>query len=123
MLFTIMFNLYLLVSNLDKAAELLIKAGWVIDSQGPRKTRNAKVELLQKPLVAPTSQTIIVLLPAEEWKFPLIPDPPSDDTPLVAVSLDENRHIPPLPGFLDALVESWLDWPSDDAMLLLHLAC
>ncbi|KAJ5360496.1 hypothetical protein N7517_009687 [Penicillium concentricum] len=62
---TFKFNLFLLVSDLDRAAELLIKAGWVIDSQGPRKIGNAKVELPQKHLVAPTSQTMTVLLPAE----------------------------------------------------------
>lgn len=29
--------------------------------------------------------------------------------------------IPPLAGFLDALIESWLDCPSDDATLLITL--
>ncbi|CAI7595724.1 unnamed protein product [Penicillium discolor] len=119
---TVKFNLYLLVSDLDEAAELLVKAGWVMDSQGPRKIGNAKVEFPQKRLVSPTTKTITVLLPAEEWKFPLIADSPSDDTPLRADS-PENVSFPPLPGFLDALIESWLDCPSDDAMLLLHLAC
>ncbi|KAJ5198981.1 hypothetical protein N7491_000455 [Penicillium cf. griseofulvum] len=117
---TFKFNLYLLVSDLDKAAGLLVKAGWALDSQGPRKIGNAKVELPQKRLGTPTSQTITVLLPAEEWKFPLVTRSRPEDAPL---SLREDLSFPPLPGLLDALIESWLDCPSDDAMLLLHLAC
>ncbi|KAJ5958463.1 uncharacterized protein N7479_005613 [Penicillium vulpinum] len=119
---TFMFNLYLLVSDLDEAAESLVKAGWVIDS-GPRKIGNAKVELPQKRLVSPNGQTITVLLPAEQWKFPLRGDSHSDDVPLTVDSSHGNLSFPTLPGFLDALIESWLDCPSDDAMLLLHLAC
>lgn len=34
-----------------------------------------------------------------------------------------NMSFPPLSGFLDALIETWLDCPSDDPMLLIHLAC
>lgn len=30
---------------------------------------------------------------------------------------------PPLPGLLDALIESWLDCPTDDVALLIILAC
>ncbi|KAJ5165222.1 uncharacterized protein N7500_007052 [Penicillium coprophilum] len=120
---TLKFNLYLLVADIEKAAELLVKAGGALDSQEPRKIGNAKVELPQKRLISPTSQTITVLLPAQDWKYPLIPDSCSDDVSLAAESLPENLSFPPLPGFLDALIESWLDCPSDDAMLLLHLAC
>ena len=56
------FDLYLLVSDLDKAAELLVEAGWVLDSQGPHQIGNARVELPQKRLISPTSKTITVLL-------------------------------------------------------------
>ncbi|KAJ9484608.1 hypothetical protein VN97_g8762 [Penicillium thymicola] len=115
------FDLYLLVMDLDKAAELLVKAGWVIDTQGPHAIGNAKVELPQKRLVFPSSKITTVLLPAQEWKFPLNADSP-DDAPLTTDS-HENVSFPPLPGFLDALIESWLDSPSDDAMLLIHLTC
>lgn len=41
---TLKFDLYLLVMDLDKAAELLVKAGWVLDTQGPHVIGNAKVE-------------------------------------------------------------------------------
>ncbi|KAJ5048405.1 hypothetical protein N7489_002091 [Penicillium chrysogenum] len=114
------FDLYLLVSDLDKAAELLVEAGWVLDSQGPHQIGNARVELPQKRLISPTSKTITVLLPAQEWKFPLMESP--DDASGTTDS-HEDVAFPPLPGFLDALIESWLDCPSDDSMLLLHLAC
>ncbi|KAK4869509.1 hypothetical protein LT330_005891 [Penicillium expansum] len=148
---TILFDLYLLVQDIDEAAELLVKAGWVIDSQGPHTIGNAEVELPQKRLIFPSSQAITVLLPAQEWKFSLMADSASDgtslttegtslttddtslttddtslttdDTPLTTESSPENVFFPPLPGFLDALIESWLDCPCDDGMLLIHLAC
>lgn len=63
---TLKFDLYLLVMDLDKAAELLVKAGWVLDTQGPHVIGNAKVELPQKRLVFPSSKTTTVLLPAQE---------------------------------------------------------
>jgi len=34
---------------------------------------------------------------------------------------NQKLPIPPLAGFLDALIECWLDRPSDDAMLLITL--
>lgn len=120
---TVLFDLYLLVLDVDEAAKLLVKAGWFIDLQGPHKIGSAEVEFPQRRLVLRNSPTITVLLPAQEWKFPLIADSLLEDAPLTAESLHENVSFPPLSGFLDALIESWLDCPSDDAMLLLHLAC
>lgn len=35
----------------------------------------------------------------------------------------QNVLFPPLAGLLDALIECWLDCPSDDSMLLIGLAC
>jgi hypothetical protein len=46
--------------------------------------------------------TITVLLPAQEWKFPLMESP--DDASGTTDS-HEDVAFPPLPGFLDALIE------------------
>ena len=42
---TALFDLYLLIPDLDEAAELLVKPGWVIGSQGPHTIGSAEVEL------------------------------------------------------------------------------
>lgn len=44
---TFVFDLYLLVPDLDEAAALLVEAGWVIDAQVLPKIGNAEVELPQ----------------------------------------------------------------------------
>ena len=112
---TVLFDLYILVPDLDEAAAVLVTAGWVIDSQGRHKIGNAKVDFPQRRLLSPKGRTLAVLLPAEEWKFPLIASPPVDHA--------TNFSFPPLSGLIDALIETWLDCPSDDCMLLIHLAC
>ncbi|CDM29324.1 unnamed protein product [Penicillium roqueforti FM164] len=63
---TVMFELYVLVQDIDEAAELLVSAGWVIDSEEPLTVGSAEVELPQRRLVSPTTQTTTVLLPAQE---------------------------------------------------------
>jgi hypothetical protein len=79
------------------------------------------VKTQQQRLIAPDGQTTTVLLLASDWKFPL-----TSDTALERVPLEEFPHqtlsFPPLSGLLDALIESWLDGPSDEPSLLLHLA-
>ncbi|KAI9926968.1 hypothetical protein MW887_003348 [Aspergillus wentii] len=99
-------RLHLLVPDIDKAAGFLINARSVIDS-GPHRIGNAE---------------------DQDWKSPLTNDYSSEDAVLVAVSPHQKVSFLPLPGLLDAPIEdapieSWLDCASDDAMLLLHLAC
>ena len=70
----------------------------------------------------PDNKTRTVLLPAVDWKFPLTLDiPPQYST--VENDPSQNVPFPPLAGLLDALIECWLDCPSDDSMLLIGLAC
>jgi hypothetical protein len=112
---TVVFDLYLLVLDIDAAADCLIKAGWTINTQSSHRIGNAETKIPQVPLISPDSQTKTVLLLASDWKFPLPASPSLTD--------DQGLSFPPLPGLLDALIESWLDGPSEDEALLLHLAC
>ncbi|OKL55871.1 hypothetical protein UA08_08861 [Talaromyces atroroseus] len=117
----VVFDLYLLVPDIDIAAECLVEAGWTVDTQGPYKIGNAEVELPQRGLLHPNSDMKTVLLPAEEWRFPLT----AADAPL-ETSTDwpyQQLSFPTLPGFLDALLDSWLDYPDEDSNLTSHLAC
>lgn len=123
---TAVFDLYLLVPDIDKAANVLVQAGWVVDSEGPFQIGSAEVKFPQRKLLLPNSSTVTILLPVQDWKFPLAEhlaptDTSQEDT--VSTKGSFNVLFPPLPGFLDALIESWLDCTSDDALFLLHLAC
>ncbi|KAF9888868.1 hypothetical protein FE257_008237 [Aspergillus nanangensis] len=121
----VVFDLYILVEDIDRAANLLTQAGWTLDMKKPPRIGNAEVDLVdfpQRRLMSPDGQTITVLLPAAGWKFHL-----TSETRLIYAPLEnKSTHgvpFPPLAGLLDALIESWLDCPSDDAMLLIVLAC
>ncbi|GAB1204397.1 hypothetical protein APSETT445_003050 [Aspergillus pseudonomiae] len=122
---TFVFDLYILVEDIDLAADLLAKAGWTFDMQEPHLIGNAEVDLMNYPqqrLISPDGQTRTVLLPATDWKFPLASDTPLEHTPL-GNDLSYQVPFPTLAGLLDALIESWLADPSDGTMLLLVLAC
>ena len=122
---TAVFDLYILVEDIDLASNTLATAGWTFDMQGPHRIGNAEVDLEvfpQQRLISPDNQTRTVLLPAADWKFPLTLDTPLQH-PTVKNDPSQRVPLPPLPGLLDALIECWLDCPSDDSMLLLGLAC
>jgi hypothetical protein len=114
-------DLYFLVQDIDIAAECLAKAGWIIDTQGPFRIGNTEVELPQRGLVLPYSDIKTVLLPAEEWNFSLTAAA-ADAPPLVEISTEQQVLFPTLPDFVDALIDSWLDYPDEDCMLTAHLA-
>ncbi|KAL3261063.1 hypothetical protein ABHI18_004038 [Aspergillus niger] len=122
---TAVFDLYILVKDIVMAANLLVKAGWHSDMQIPHLIGNAKVDLVDFPqqrLISPKGQTRTVLLPAADWRFSLTPNTRLEYVPLdIMPSL--KVPFPPLAGFLDALIESWLDCPSNYETLSLVLAC
>ncbi|XRM46504.1 hypothetical protein ABZX51_009535 [Aspergillus tubingensis] len=122
---TAVFDLYILVQDIDMAANILAKAGWLFDMHIPHLVGNAQVNLVDFPqqrLISPDGETRTVLLPATDWKFPLTSDTRLEFVPLeVMPSL--KVPFPPLANFLDALIESWLDCPSSYEMLSLVLAC
>lgn len=66
---------------------------------------------------APTSyQAIVVLLPAERWKYTLPPEPLSTKIP----DLDPFPF-PPLPALLDSIIDAWLDAPA--TYFVSHIGC
>lgn len=72
---TVVFDLYLLVEDIDRAAKLLIEAGWVVDMESPHKIGNAEVQFPQQGLMSPDRRTKTVILPAADWKFPCLTYP------------------------------------------------
>ena len=119
-----MYDLYILAVDIDFASNTLAMTGWTFDMQGPHRIGNAEVDLQvfpQQRLIFPDNCTRTVLLPAADWKFPLTPD-----TPLQYSTVENESQSVPFPppaGLLDALIECWLDCPSDDSMLLLGMDC
>ncbi|GES64211.1 NAD-dependent 15-hydroxyprostaglandin dehydrogenase [Aspergillus terreus] len=118
---TIVFDLYLLILDIDTAADALIKAGWVVDTQNPHRIGDSVVTIPQTPLISPDQKTKTVLLLASDWRFPLAADPPLERVPVNDHS-PSKLSFPLLPGLLDALIESWLVGPTEDATLLVRLA-
>ncbi|RDL35685.1 uncharacterized protein BP5553_06297 [Venustampulla echinocandica] len=136
---TVVFNLYLLVDDIEAAAQVLVRDGWSIvafDSSQfdigfsakahrrllPPQTLNENDPTKASthftgpppppapPTNRPASATTTILLPAEEWNYKL---PPSTDV--------VTSYYPPLPDLLDALIDSFLD--CTPGMLFAHLAC
>ncbi|KAL5332475.1 hypothetical protein BJX70DRAFT_130218 [Aspergillus crustosus] len=120
---TVQFNLYILAQDIDIAAECLIRAGWIVDTKSPHQVGGADIQTPQVPVFSPNQKTKTVLLPASDWKFALTAETSLLRVPLRDESPELTVSFPPLPGLLDALIESWLDGRNDDPTLLLHLAC
>ncbi|KAH8427860.1 uncharacterized protein LDX57_005565 [Aspergillus melleus] len=123
---TVVFDLYILVEDIDLAVSILAQAGWAFDMEKPHLIGNAEVNLADFPLqrlISPDGQTRTILLPAADWKFPLTPDTrleyhaPFPNLPSLRVPF------PPLAGLLDALIESWLECPNNESVLSITLAC
>ncbi|RDW60439.1 uncharacterized protein DSM5745_10897 [Aspergillus mulundensis] len=129
---TVVFDLYILVPDLGVASRCLIKAGWALDTESPRRIGDAEVDIPQIPLLCPNGATKTVLLLASDWKVSLTASSPFDHVSLTLASMvdgvriterlpDKTASFPTLPGLLDALIESWLDGPSNHNVLH-HLA-
>lgn len=110
---TVVFDLYLLVPDIDKAAELLRQEGW---HAAPRRDTDELYHFLKGSpalkgplrylrLVPPDwdeeMEERTVLMPADAWNF-------------TAEQLAQTAAgpYPPLPALLDALIDGWLDTPS-----------
>ncbi|KAL3421234.1 hypothetical protein PVAG01_07679 [Phlyctema vagabunda] len=140
---TVVFDLYLLVDDIEVAAQALVRNGWSIvpydaskinvgfDSKAHRRllpppdpdaADKARVAAQTWPLGPrpppppsnrPSPPTTTILLPATDWNYKL-PEVTKDATAVAS-------FIPPLPDLLDALIDSFLD--CEPSMFFSHLSC
>ncbi len=113
---TVVFDLYLLVSDIDAAAEVLLRRGWTYakeqsanyhflryhpDVRRCRLNPPGTDETPKPPSEDPPGPTTTVLLPASDWKLPS-----------EKLLLSRTRgFIPSLPDLTDGLIEKVLDSP------------
>jgi hypothetical protein len=147
---TVVFDLYILVPDIETAADMLVQDGWNLVSQGKGKIARADVDSPQRRLTSPTSRENgnAILPVAQSCTSEPSPEPSDTLSPLPATSRSrlvttvllsaadwnfslpefeifntdmlENTVFPPLAGLVDALIDSILDCPPDKYML--HLA-
>jgi hypothetical protein len=132
---TVVFDLYILVPDIETAADVLERAGWesvqqekamigVAEVEYPqrrllstweKKKHEAYLQKVQRPLPpghihGPDTTDYTVLLRATDWNFCL----PETERP-------GNSIFPPLAGLVDALIDSMLDSSRDNFSLQRHL--
>jgi hypothetical protein len=125
---TVVFDLYILVPDIDAAAQVLVQNGWTLVTHTKGKIGNAFVDDPQRRLEPPASfdplppphmrlpqPTTTVLLPAADWHFP-ISEISADGIEAVAGTV-----FPPLARLTDALIDTLLDCPDDNHTLQTHL--
>ncbi|KAH6624536.1 hypothetical protein B0J18DRAFT_428568 [Chaetomium sp. MPI-SDFR-AT-0129] len=116
---TVVFDLYLLVPDIDEAANALAEKGWTDAGPQTATSHPLKAPIPQRrlnppnftppdwkprpgpPSTEPPGPTTTVLLPATDWNVPV--------EKLRLSSLED--FIPPLALLLDALIDSLLDAP------------
>jgi hypothetical protein len=126
---TVVFDLHLLVADIDEAARALMQSGWTdagpLNSNhhflmGPISQRrlnppgHATAVKIAKPRPGPPplpskeppGPTTTVLLPATDWNVPIEQLRPNG----------LNTFVPPLALLVDALIDSLLDTPSDTVL-------
>ncbi|CZT12922.1 uncharacterized protein RAG0_16570 [Rhynchosporium agropyri] len=133
---TVVFDLYVLVPDIEEAAKALIQEGWSLGDCTQSKFGNARLVSAHRSLIPPIDSNPTakpdlstpitglpplpskrrpapvktILLPAAEWKFTL---PRYEGSP--------TSVFPPLPKLLDGLVDKLLDDPLTDSMFWIHL--
>ena len=138
---TFVFDLYILVPDINEAAEVLAEKGYTLLEQYQARIGNANVQSAQHRLLPPkdisneaeldprrqntirplpsyqepSRPTAIVLLPASQWNFAL---PARHHWDLINRSVS---FFPELPALVDALIDSFLNTPLEESMLVNHL--
>jgi hypothetical protein len=141
---TVLFDLYILVPDIETATQVLVQDGWNLVPQEKGRIGNADVDYPQRRLTPPSQNsqkvglstpqpfttrlpppppiasfpgpTTTVLLPAADWYFSLAEVSANNTTTLA------DTVFPPLTGLADALIDSLLDYSSGNVMLHSHLA-
>ncbi|KAI9758786.1 MAG: hypothetical protein M4579_002800 [Chaenotheca gracillima] len=113
----VVFELFVLVVDVDAANQCLEEAGYATEPPPeweplPEMMVGSK-RLLQPPApgscqdpARPSARAIVVLLPASRWNYNL---PPVGTHPDKWVS--ESFPFPPLPALVDCIIDVWLDSP------------
>lgn len=134
---TVVFDLYLLVSDIDAAAEALLKRGWTyakeqsvefhflhghpdvrrcrLNPPGTDETPKPRAWPPLPPSNDPPGVTTTVLLPASDWKLP---------SEKLLLSRTQS-FIPSLPDLIDSLIEKVLDsadHPDIEDRVSVHIA-
>lgn len=139
---TVGFDLYILVPDIETAAQVLTNDGWNLVPQKKGKIGFADVEYPQRRLTPPSQylrKSELLAIHSETPQLPPPPDPspPGPDTTVLLPAADWNFSFagvdanntkdlvdtiyPPLADLVDALIDSLLDCPSDNDFLCSHL--
>jgi hypothetical protein len=139
---TVVFDLYILVQDIENAAQVLLQNGWNLVLQEKGRIGNAAVDYPQHRLTPPSQDSHDAELPTScPSTFNLLPPLPDTSLPrptttVLLSAADWNFSLasanntntlvdtiyPPLPSLVDALIDSLLDCPSDNHVLQTHLA-
>lgn len=123
---TAVFDLHVLVEDIDAAARLLLDNGWQAAGDQPNDRYSFISELgaegiphrrlvLPSPPGQPADKepnTRTFLYKSTDWSF---------STDRLRLSLDRSTVFPRLPDLVDAMIDSWLD-SREDTMIFGHLA-
>ncbi|KAF1355297.1 hypothetical protein BDV97DRAFT_366453 [Delphinella strobiligena] len=141
---TCVFDLYVLVPDIDTAAQILIQHGWKLISQQRGRIGNATVDSnSQRRLTTEShssedsnsqrrlttvfysSETNQICVPIHPWRTDTVLLPVTDWKfklgAAQAVKISPSSIFPPLAGLLDALIESSLDCFADNRALAGHI--
>lgn len=137
---TIVFDLYLLVDDIDVALQTLIQHGWSTVPYDSSKfnvgfSSRAHCRLLPPNALAATNPIISLTYTPPPCPPPPTKTPPKPTTTILLPAMDWNYKLPEvtkdalaiaslfplLPDLLDALIDSFLD--CEPSMLFAHLAC
>lgn len=124
---TVVFSFYILVLDIDKAAQALIQRGWRLEDSAQSKFGNYPLRSAHQRLTPPIDDTQMtpvwspgagpppppselpppgptttILLPASEWNF--------------TFKRSNQSFFPPLPELLDALIEKLLNTPLTESI-------
>lgn len=143
---TVVFDLYILVQDIDAAAQVLLRSGWMLSPNTKTKMINGVLNTRHRRFVpprvndepdapAPKLQTA-----PREQSPPLLPSqkPPRQTTTTILLPAADWNYTfpdnlpnitsattfyPSLPDLLDALIDNYLDADPDKDRLWTHLGC